>query len=71
MKRKVVSALLVSTMAVTAFVGCGGAAEETATETTQTEATEDEAASDTASTEDAIANLIAATEGTVNIDLWC
>ena len=70
MKKKLVSALLVSTMAVSAFVGCGAAAEETAADQT-TEATGDEGASETASTEDAIANLIAATEGTVNIDLWC
>ena len=65
MKKKLVSALLVSTMALTAFVGCGSKAEET-TEAPQTEATEE-----TASTDDAIANLIASTEGTVNIELWC
>ena len=70
MKRKIVSALLVSTMAVTAFVGCGSAAEETTSDGAQTEATDD-SASDTASSEDAVANLIAATDGTVNIDLWC
>ena len=65
MKKKLVSALLVSTMALTAFVGCGSKAEET-TEAPQAEATEE-----TASTDDAIANLIASTEGTVNIELWC
>ncbi len=65
MKRKVVSALLVSTMAMTAFVGCGSKAEETA------EAPKTEEQAETASTDDAVANLIAATEGTVNIELWC
>ena len=65
MKKKLVSALLVSTMALTAFVGCGSKAEET------TEAPQGEATEETASTDDAIANLIASTEGTVNIELWC
>jgi len=70
MKKKLLSALLVSAMATSAFVGCGGAAEETTAETGSTteESTE---ATDEASSEDAIANLIAATEGTVNIELWC
>lgn len=65
MKKKLVSALLVSTMAMTAFVGCGSKAEETA------EAPKTEEQTETASTDDAVANLIAATEGTVNIELWC
>ncbi|MBR4707064.1 MAG: extracellular solute-binding protein, partial [Pseudobutyrivibrio sp.] len=64
-KKKLVSALLVSTMAMTAFVGCGSKAEETA------EAPQEAATEETASTDDAVANLIAATEGTVNIELWC
>ena len=70
MKKKLLSALLVSAMATSAFVGCGGAAEETTTETGSTteESTE---ATEEASSDDAIANLIAATEGTVNIELWC
>jgi len=67
MKKKLVSALLVSTMAATAFVGCG----ETAEETTQATATTEEATTEETSSEDAIANLIANTEGTVNIELWC
>ena len=69
MKKKLLSALLVSAMATSAFVGCGGAAEET----TQTGSTTEEATEETteASTEDAVANLIAATDGTVNIELWC
>ena len=70
MKKKLLSALLVSAMATSAFVGCGGAAEETTAETGSTteESTE---ATEEASSDDAIANLIAATEGTVNIELWC
>ena len=70
MKKKLLSALLVSAMATSAFVGCGGAAEETTTETGSTteESTE---ATEEASSDDAIANLIASTEGTVNIELWC
>ncbi len=67
MKKKIVSALLVSTMVASAFVGCGSAAEET-TDSAATESTE---ATEGASSDDAIANLIASTEGTVNIDLWC
>ncbi len=69
MKKKLVSALLVSTMAVSAFVGCGAAAEKPAEDAQKAEGTTE--TEETASTEDAIANLIAATEGTVNIDLWC
>ncbi len=70
MKKKLLSALLVSAMATSAFVGCGGAAEETTAETGS--ATEESTEETTeASTEDAVANLIAATEGTVNIELWC
>ena len=68
MKKKIVSALLVSTMVATAFAGCGSKAEET-TDTAATESTD--ASAEESSTDDAIANLIAATEGTVNIDLWC
>ncbi len=69
MKKKLVSALLVSTMAVSAFVGCGAAADDTA-ETTETNGGDAETTSEV-STDDAIANLIAATDGTVNIELWC
>ena len=64
MKKKLVSALLVSTMALTAFVGCGSKKEDTAT-TGETEGSTE------ASSDDAIENLIANTEGTVNIELWC
>ena len=70
MKKKIVSALLVSTMVATAFAGCGSKAEET-TDTAATESTDSTESSEEASSDDAIANLIASTEGTVNIDLWC
>ena len=74
MKKKIVSALLVSTMVATAFAGCGSTADE-ATDSAQTQSTTetaDSTAQETSGTsEDAIANLIAATDGTVNIDLWC
>lgn len=74
MKKKIVSALLVSTMVATAFAGCGSTADE-ATDSAQTQSTTetaDSTAEETSGTsEDAIANLIAATDGTVNIDLWC
>lgn len=66
MKKKLVSALLVSTMAVTAFVGCGSSAdttEDAATTTDDTAATTEEV--------DPVANLIASTDGTVTLQLWC
>ncbi len=66
MKKKLVSALLVSTMAVTAFVGCGSSAdttEDAATTTDDTAATTEDV--------DPVANLIASTDGTVTLQLWC
>ena len=71
MKKKLLSALLVSTMAASAFVGCGAAAEDTTAETETTDEVVENASSEEASSEDAIATLIANTEGTVNIELWC
>ncbi len=71
MKKKLLSALLVSTMAASAFVGCGAAAEDTTAETETTTEETTEEATEEASSEDAIATLIANTEGTVNIELWC
>lgn len=86
MKKKVLAALLATAMVATTLVGCGSetaetpATEETATEEAATEeaATEDAAAEDAtteeATTEDAaadpVANLIAATEGTVTLTVW-
>ncbi len=69
MKKKLVSALLISTMAVSAFVGCGSSADTTTDESA--EATEDTATTEETSSEDAVANLIAATDGTVTLQLWC
>ncbi len=74
MKKKLVSALLISTMAVTAFVGCGSTATEEASgnDATTNDGTEASAESTTeVNSEEAIANLIANTEGTVDIELWC
>ena len=72
MKKKVLSLMLVAAMTATLFAGCGNKDEGTTNNTpdTQTPAAEDsQAGGDTA--EDPIANLIAATEGTVSLDLWC
>ncbi|MCR4617582.1 MAG: extracellular solute-binding protein [Lachnospiraceae bacterium] len=82
MKKKLVAVLMTAAMAVS-LAACSGAAETTdnATETPAAEATETPAA-DTAEepaaeaeiaqgSEDAISNLIAATEGTVDLTLWC
>ena len=66
MKKKLVSALLISTMALTAFVGCGEKKEEKPAEGGSGTESQGEVSS-----EDAIANLIASTEGTVDIELWC
>ncbi len=67
MKKKLVSALLVSTMAVTAFVGCGSSADTTE----DAAATTDDSAAAEATDVDPVANLIAATDGTVTLQLWC
>ena len=67
MKKKILATLLVAAMTMS-MVACGST-EEVA-DTTDTAATDDAAAEETTS-DDAIANLIAATEGTVNIELWC
>ena len=73
MKKKVLSALLCASMVATMVAGCGSSEDTTATgDNTATPATEatDAAGAETGSA-DAVANLIAATEGTVEIDLWC
>ncbi len=64
MKKKVLAVLLASAMAITAFAGCGSK-EESSTTTETSEETKE------ASSDDAIANLIASTEGTVDLTLWC
>ena len=69
MKKKVLSALLAATMVVS-MTACGGAkTDEGSADNTDTQAPATEA--DTSASEDAIANLIASTEGDVNITLWC
>lgn len=69
MKKKVLSALLAASMLVS-MTACGGAkTDEGAAGKADTQASA--ATEDTSSSDDAIANLIAATDGTVNITLWC
>ncbi|MBQ8038603.1 MAG: sugar ABC transporter substrate-binding protein, partial [Lachnospiraceae bacterium] len=58
MKKKLVSMLLVAGMAISLLAGCGGS----------TSGTEQEG---DATGDDAIENLIAATEGPVELTLWC
>lgn len=66
MKKKLVSALLISTMALSAFVGCGDKAAET--EAPATEATEAPAEE---ATTDPVEALIAATTDPVDLTIWC
>lgn len=86
MKKKVLSALLCVSMVATMVAGCGGkddgaaadnnaapaddaAAAPAADDAAAAPATEAPAADDAAA--DPVANLIAATEGTVTLQLWC
>lgn len=75
MKKKVISALLCVSMMATLVAGCGSKAADDNSNTDSNNAAADTQAaaegSDSTSSEDAIANLIAATDGTVNIQLWC
>lgn len=73
MKKKVLSVLLCASMVATMAAGCGSSEETTDNGDVAAPATEAETADDAqaATSEDAVANLIAATEGTVEIDLWC
>ena len=72
MKKKVLSALLVASMTATLFAGCGSSDADKTTDNnaTGTEAGATDEGSE-AGSDDAVANLIAATEGTVTLDLWC
>lgn len=72
MKKKVLSVLLATSMVVS-LAACGSKEETTdnAAGGSTAAATETADATDTTSADDAIANLIAATEGTVDIQLWC
>lgn len=67
MKKKLLSALLCASMVGTMLVGCGSTADETTTE----DATADAAAEESTTDADPVANLIAATDGTVSLELWC
>ena len=73
MKKKVLASLLVASMMATMVAGCGSKKDAPADNnaTTGDTQTADAATDDKASSEDAIANLIAATDGTVSLDLWC
>ena len=83
MKKKVISTVLCAAMVASMFAGCGNkaadnssAADNSAAESSDAAATTE--AGDTAAeteaasaSDDAIANLIASTDGTVDIQLWC
>ncbi len=77
MKKKVISALLCASMIATMVAGCGSSdadkkTDEPAADEPATEAQNDTTAEeDSSATEDLVANLIAMTEGTVNITFWC
>ena len=62
MKKRLVSVLLAGMMVASVVTGCGKSSVETGSESNDNAAT---------TSDDAVANLIAATEGTVDIDLWC
>ena len=74
MKKKVLSVLLATSMVVS-LAACGSKETETTTGNAASDNTaadtETADAADTTSADDAIANLIAATDGTVDIQLWC
>jgi len=81
MKKKVVASMLAIAMVATLLAGCGSTDEAaTVTEADVQEAVEEvteaveevaEAAEVAVASDDAISNLIAATEGTVTLQLWC
>jgi arabinogalactan oligomer/maltooligosaccharide transport system substrate-binding protein len=72
MKKRVLSVLLIAAMTASMAAGCGSAAEgeDSSSGAAGTQAAgADEA--ETPAADDAIANLIAATDGTVELTLWC
>lgn len=75
MKKKVISVLLCASMIATMAAGCGSKAEDsTADNSTNEPATEAPAETgedESGSSEDLVANLVAMTEGTVNLTFWC
>ncbi len=71
MKKKLLSVLLATSMVVS-LAACGGSKDAGTSADDSSVAPATEAAdADAATSEDAIANLIAATDGTVDIQLWC
>jgi arabinogalactan oligomer/maltooligosaccharide transport system substrate-binding protein len=77
MKKKVLSVLLVAAMTATMFAGCGSDSSDDAanvsgndTQTTGGDVAADDNG-DASGSDDAIANLIAATDGTVSLTVWC
>jgi arabinogalactan oligomer/maltooligosaccharide transport system substrate-binding protein len=78
MKKKVLSVLLAAAMTTTLFAGCGSSSDDSSssdatgsdTQAAADAATTDESGDDT-SAADPVANLIAATEGTVSLTVWC
>jgi arabinogalactan oligomer/maltooligosaccharide transport system substrate-binding protein len=77
MKKKVLSVLLAAAMTTTLFAGCGSSSDDSSADATDSDtqaaadaATTDESGDSTDST-DPVANLIAATEGTVSLTVWC
>ena len=82
MKKKVISTVLCAAMVASMFAGCGNkaannsTADNSAAESSDAAATTEagDAAAETeaaSASDDAIANLIASTDGTVDIQLWC
>lgn len=67
MKKKVLSSLLIASLTASMFAGCGSDDKKTSEKTSEKGT---EAASQTTS-DDAVQNLIKATEGTVTLNLWC
>jgi arabinogalactan oligomer/maltooligosaccharide transport system substrate-binding protein len=75
MKKKVLSVLLAAAMTTTLFAGCGSSSDDSSADATgsDTQAAADVAdeSGDSTDSTDPIANLIAATEGTVSLTVWC
>jgi arabinogalactan oligomer/maltooligosaccharide transport system substrate-binding protein len=75
MKKKVLSVLLAAAMTTTLFAGCGSSSDDSSADAsgsdTQAAADVADESGDNTSDSDPIANLIAATEGTVSLTVWC
>ena len=70
MKRKILSVLLAAGMMVTSLAACGGSSEQAEAPAADNSG-EEESVESADETQDPIASLIAATEGTVDLQLWC